>query len=157
MPIRDIGPLAVFLVLMMPWLPACQNSDLGRFCVVGADPTDPSTAAEEKLNTSAPECEQRLCLGQRGYRCANGDASCVSSPNSHLPLKSICTQPCTQNADCTGGDENINGCRRYVCQKPAFGVMYDDCFCGCLDYMRDADGHPLELGAFNASNGACGN
>ena len=156
MRIREIGPLALYIVVVLvaTWSVGCQGSDLGRFCVVGAEPTD---TAEEKLNTTAPECEQRLCLSQRGYLCADGAASCSLEPSKQVPLKPMCTVSCGQNADCGGGDVNINGCQQYVCQKPAWGTTYRGCFCSCLDYIRDSGGAPISKAAFNASGDACGN
>ncbi len=156
MRIRELGPTAVYvlILLVVTWSAGCQGSDLGRFCVVGAEPTD---TAEEKLNTSAPECESRLCLSQRGYRCADGEASCSLELAKQLPLKPMCTQPCSRNSDCSAGDVNINGCRQYVCQRPAWGTPYSGCFCSCLDYMRDSSGTPIDKTTFNNSDESCGN
>jgi hypothetical protein len=155
MTLREFGLPVMYVLLVgaLSWQAGCQGTDLGRFCVVGAEPS----IAEEKLNSKAPECEERLCLAQRGYRCADDDTSCDTAPERQLPLKPMCTVPCSRNADCKGGDTNINGCTHYVCQNPVWGSEYDGCYCVCLDFVRSSTGDPMDKAAFNASDQACGN
>ena len=134
----------------------CSQRDLGRYCFVGAEAGDnTNTMALTILNTEAPECGERLCLKQGGYKCADGAETCLTEPTNQEKIASMCTSECEENADCKGSDENVNGCSNYVCQKPSSVTQFEQCYCICLDYIRDSEGRPVTKEAYNLSDQAC--
>lgn len=142
------------LLLLVSVLSAgCNQNDLGRYCFVGADEGgNTNTMALTILNLEAPECGERLCLKQGGYRCDNPDLPCAANPadNPQVKIQSMCTMECSENKDCEKSDENVNGCRKFVCQKQGAETGFGDhCICVCLDYIRNPTGNAIDVATFN--------
>lgn len=155
-----IVPLLLFVSVLIA---GCNQNDLGRYCFVGSQTTDPEAdMALTILNTEAPECGERLCLKQGGYRCTDPEMLCDLNPddNKRLKINPMCTMECKKNADCEKSDENVNACRKYVCQEQGDETGFGEhCICVCLDFIRSAE-HPIDLATFNDPNrdhNACGN
>lgn len=129
----------------------CSQKDLGRYCFVGVEGGDNSNAGSlQALNTEAPECGERLCLQQGGYKCSDGSTAC--SEDKRVKLQPMCTQECGSNADCEKTPDNVNGCSKYVCQRQGDETGFGDhCICVCLDFLRDGNGAPIEEADFNSA------
>jgi hypothetical protein len=141
------------LLLVSVLIAGCNQNDLGRYCFVGAEGGEnTNTDALTILNTEAPECGQRLCLKQGGYRCTDPDQSCVGSPtdNPQIKINPMCTKECSKNSDCEKSDENVNGCKKYVCQEQGAETGFGDhCICVCLDFIRTDSGAGIDVDTFN--------
>jgi hypothetical protein len=144
--------LSMCVPLTLGVLAACSQRDLGRYCFVGAEGGQNSnTSSITILNTEAPECGERLCLKQGGYKCVDGATNCSAAPDNQALPQSICTQECTANKDCEKTSENVNGCSKFVCQAQGLETGFGDhCICVCLDYLRDDDGNVLTVDEFNS-------
>jgi len=145
-----ILPLVVSVAIL---LGACSQRDLGRYCFVGAEGGENSnTFALAILNTEAPECGDRLCLKQKGWKCPDDAEGCLDPPVNPEKLRPMCTRECEKNKDCQTGDENVNGCRKFVCQTQGAETGFGDhCICVCLDYIRDSGGNPVDVAVFNST------
>jgi len=153
-----IVPLLLFVLVVGA---GCNQNDLGRYCFVGADEggENSNTMALTILNLEAPECGERLCLKQGGFKCEDPDVPCSGDPESQVKIQSMCTRECSENKDCEKSDENVNGCRKYVCQEQGAETGFDDhCICVCLDYIRNELGNTIDYSTFNANAdySACG-
>jgi hypothetical protein len=146
--------IAASLLFVSVLIAGCNQNDVGRYCFVGAEGgANSNVDALTILNTEAPECGQRLCLKQGGYRCTNQDLPCVADTNENPKIKinPMCTKECGKNKDCEKSDENVNGCRKYVCQEQGAETGFGDhCICVCLDFIRDeGSGNPITEQEFN--------
>ncbi len=145
-----IVPLVLFVSVIVA---GCDQNDTGRYCFVGAEGGENSnTMSLTILNTEAPECGQRLCLKQGGYRCTDPDQLCDTNPaeNPQLIINPMCTKECSKNSDCEKSDENVNGCKKYVCQEQGAETGFGDhCICVCLDFIRTATGASIDVETFN--------
>ena len=147
-------------VLGFALLAGCSQKDLGRYCFVGASSDSNTNAAETMvltiLNPEAPECAERLCLKQGGYKCPADQTSCETAYTTWIALRPMCTMECETNSDCEVGDDNVNKCKNFVCQSQGAETGFGGhCICVCLDYLRDDDGDVLSKDAFNQSETAC--
>lgn len=143
--------IVTLLVFVSVITAGCNQSDLGRYCFVGAQ-TDNSNAegAITILNTEAPECGERLCLKQGGYKCADGAENCAGNTAEQVKVQSMCTMECSKNKDCEKSDENVNGCKKYVCQEQGAETGFGDhCICVCLDFIRTETGASIPVETFN--------
>lgn len=140
--------LSAFFVLLVS---GCSQRDLGRYCFVGAEGGSNSNTGDITiLNPEAPECGERLCLRQGGYKCLNDLTSCPT-PADQAALRSMCTIECETNKDCKETDENVNGCSKYVCQRQGeMSGFPNRCICVCLDYIRDTAGASISESEFNS-------
>lgn len=145
-----IVPLVLFVSVLIA---GCSQNDLGRYCFVGAEGGDNSNTATflKILNLEAPECGERLCLKQGGYKCTGELDNCPVESGDRAKLQPMCTKECGENKDCEKSDENVNGCKKYVCQKQGSetGTFEDHCICVCLDFIRDEFGNPIDTETFN--------
>ena len=143
---RTLVLSALFVLLAA----GCSQRDLGRYCFVGAEGTGNSNAGDVTiLNTEAPECGERLCLQQGGYKCVDGSNACPTAANQE-DLRAMCTLECEVNKDCKETDENVNGCGNYVCQRqPETSGFPNRCICVCLDFIRDTNGNSISESEFN--------
>jgi len=144
-----IVPLLLFVSVLTA---GCNQNDLGRYCFVGAEGGENSnTLALTILNTEAPECGQRLCLKQGGYKCAEEDVNCSATPAAQVKIQSMCTKECSKNKDCEKSDENVNGCKKYVCQEQGAETGFGDhCICVCLDFIRTETGASVPVEDFDS-------
>jgi hypothetical protein len=140
-----IVPLVLFVSVLIA---GCSQNDLGRYCFVGAEGGDPFLKI---LNLEAPECGERLCLKQGGYKCTGESDNCTLESDERAKLQPMCTNECSENGDCEKSDENVNGCRKYVCQRqgPETDTFKDHCICVCLDFIRSESGDPIDAETFN--------
>ena len=147
--LKSFLPALVLTVLLAG---GCSQRDLGRYCFVGAEGGENTNSISLTiLNTEAPECGERLCLKQGGYTCDDGSTACADA--NRIKLQPMCTMECSNNKDCKATNDNVNGCTKYVCQAQGQETGFGDhCICVCLDYIRDADGAPIDLAAFNDAN-----
>ncbi len=144
-----IVPLLLFVSVLVA---GCNQNDLGRYCFVGAEGGENSnTMSLTILNTEAPECGQRLCLKQGGFRCTDESVNCSGDPSSQVKIQPMCTKECTENKDCEKSDENVNGCSKYVCQQQGEETGFGNhCICVCLDYLRTDSGASISVETFKA-------
>ncbi len=146
------------LLLLSVLVPGCNQNDLGRYCFVGAEGGDNSSGSLTFLNPEAPECGERLCLKQGGYKCSDDSENCSSSQDLQEKINPMCTKECSDNSDCKGSEENVNGCTKYVCQRQGTETGFGDhCICVCLNYIRNESGSEIDLETFNseANYAAC--
>jgi hypothetical protein len=131
---------------------ACNQTDLGRYCFVGTETGNANgngSGTTTALNTEAPECGERLCVKQQGWRCLDGTSTCPEA-NRQIYPQATCTKECTKHDDCNQGNENVNSCGKFVCQKQGTETGFGDhCICVCLDFLRDVDGNSVDLEEFN--------
>lgn len=145
-----IVPLLLFVSVFVV---GCNQSDLGRYCFVGADDSsNTNTMALTILNTEAPECAERLCLKQGGFKCVDGEENCSGAPDNQEKIAPMCTMECSENKDCKKSDENVNGCSKFVCQAQGEETGFGDhCICVCLDFIRN-EGIPIDESLFNSDD-----
>jgi hypothetical protein len=145
--------VSLFFVASMV-VAGCNQSDLGRYCFVGAEGGEnTNTMSLTILNTEAPECGERLCLKQGGFKCADGVENCSAAPDDQVKIQPMCTMECTENKDCEKSDENVNGCTKFVCQEQGSETGFGDhCICVCLDYLRTETGAAISVETFNAED-----
>ena len=149
----------IALLLAAPMvLFGCEQTDLGRYCVVGQaiPPIDlnneygqPSVTV---LNIEAPECSGRICLQQgpkalypsqsdNGCNETNCPAPYFCDPDSGkciYKVKAFCTTECKKHSDCKAGGEDSNGavCSQFVCHKQERGETFEGhCICMCKDFL----------------------
>ncbi len=139
----------LFVVSMI--VAGCNQNDLGRYCFVGAEGGENSNSMSLTiLNTEAPECGERLCLKQGGYKCVEGVDNCSTIPEDQVKIQPMCTKECTENKDCEKSDENVNSCAKYVCQEQGAETGFGEhCICVCLDYIRNESGNPITVETYN--------
>lgn len=143
-----IVPLLLFVSVITA---GCNQSDLGRYCFVGAQTTNSNAEGSITiLNTEAPECGERLCLKQGGYKCTAGAENCAGNTAEQEKVQAMCTSECSENKDCEKSDENVNGCKSYVCQEQGAETGFGDhCICVCRDFIRTDTGASITAEQFN--------
>jgi len=133
----------------------CSQKDLGRYCFVGVSGGNNTNANAtvgdlQALNTEAPECGERLCLQQKGYKCSDGSTAC--DVDVRVKLQPMCTQECKKNSDCEKTNDNVNGCSKFVCQQQGEETGFGNhCICVCMDFIRDANGNPVTEADFKSN------
>ncbi|MBN2722606.1 MAG: hypothetical protein JXR95_00885 [Deltaproteobacteria bacterium] len=109
---------------------ACEETDLGRYCVVGFD-NESGLEGVKAINAEAPECLDRICVFQ---------ASPVTTEDSEIETIQYCSKKCGSDGDCSGGDKS-NCSSGFICIR--IGEESEDlnskCICECRDFLTAKD------------------
>jgi len=118
--------------LLLLFAAGCEQKDLGRYCVVGFDPSTGGNGVKA-INPEAPECIERLCVLQ----------SRVATVNNEEVNQTVqyCSQKCGSDGECKGGDKPEYCDSGFVCVRlgDETGQLSGKCICECRDFLTEAD------------------
>ncbi|MBU1242921.1 hypothetical protein KKD52_03520 [Myxococcota bacterium] len=139
---RTVMTLIAALSLLTLFSFGCEQTDLGRYCVVGFDPATGGDGVKA-INAEAPECLQRLCVLQ-SRMVLEGDAE-VSQTVQY------CSQKCGSDSECKGGEKPEHCDSGFVCIRMGAetGALDGKGICECRNFLTEAD---LCLGRYKASD-----
>ncbi|MBU1239605.1 hypothetical protein KKF84_04650 [Myxococcota bacterium] len=128
----SLGSL-VLLSLVILGSFGCEQSDLGRYCVVGFDNSSGGEGVKA-INSEAPECLDRICILQTKVVTNEEDEKVIETTQ-------FCSKKCSADGDCSGADSQANCNQGFVCIL--LGEESQDlagkCICECKDFLTTPD------------------
>ncbi len=113
----------------------CEESDLGRYCVVGFDNASGGDGVKA-INSEAPECLERICILQTKVVRTDDTVE-----EEEVVSTRFCSKKCSGDGDCKGGDSQAGCTGGFVCIR--LGQESQDlegkCICECRDYLTTPD------------------
>ncbi len=120
----------------------CEETDLGRYCVVGFD-DETAGAGVKVINAEAPECLDRICVLQTCPKDSNGNCIVGGSTSDSTDLKTAqyCSTKCSDDSGCTDADSGANCDKGFICIRlgDESEGLADKCICECRDYLSTVD------------------
>ncbi|MBU1221363.1 hypothetical protein KKF34_02675 [Myxococcota bacterium] len=126
---KKLFSFAVLMISLMVFA-SCDETDLGRYCVVGFDNAS-GTAGVKAINAEAPECLDRICVFQS--RISPTDVE-------EIETMQYCSKKCSGDGDCS--DSEKGSCSLgFICIR--IGGESEDlngkCICECRDFLTTKD------------------
>jgi len=125
---------AVILSFLLLGSVGCEESDLGRYCVVGFDNSSGGEGVKA-INSEAPECLDRICILQTKVIVDS------TTEEKTIETTQFCSKKCSADGDCSGADSQANCNQGFVCIL--LGEESQDlagkCVCECRDFLTTAD------------------
>jgi hypothetical protein len=125
-----VALLSVFVIS----LTGCEESDLGRYCVVGFDNTTGGEGVKA-INSEAPECLDRICILQTMVSVSDTEEA------TELETIQYCSKKCSSDSDCKSADSSANCSQGFVCilMGQESKDLDGKCICECKDFLTKAD------------------
>lgn len=128
---KKLFSFAVLMTSLMIFA-SCEETDLGRYCVVGFDNSS-GTAGVKAINAEAPECLDRICVFQSRIDPEDPEAKAIETLQ-------YCSKKCGGDGDCSGGEKG-SCVKGFICIR--IGGESEDlegkCICECRDFLTTKD------------------